>query len=171
MLEHELKFRVASFDEVESRLRELGCEPSPPAEEANLVFDDPPGSLARRGVLLRLRSSSAGVLLTVKTFVPDSSAKVRREHEGLLDCSLQEASAMLEALGYSAVCSYAKTRRTCRLGAASVCLDTLGFGRFVEVEAGSGEALFEAVDRLGFDPCDGTVLSYPALEREADADA
>jgi adenylate cyclase class 2 len=171
LLEFELKFRVVGFDAIESRLRDLGCEPSPADAEENVVFDDECGSLRARGILLRLRRNSAGLLLTVKSAVPHPLIKVRSEHEALLRCDLAEGAQILAILGYAPVYTYEKTRSTCSLGGAAICLDSLRFGCFVEIEAPSEKSLLEAARHLGLDPASGTGLSYADLEREADADA
>lgn len=171
MLECELKFRVPDFAPIEAALLELGCSLSGPDQEVNLVFDDPGRRLRARGALLRLRECEAGLLLTVKSSIAHPSVKVREEHEAILGCSLDEGVEMLAALGFSPVYRYDKTRRSCRLRDATVCLDTLRFGRFVEIEAPSEESLIHVAVQLGLDPQTGIRLSYAALEREADADA
>jgi adenylate cyclase class 2 len=170
LLEFELKFRVGGFDAIEHRLRGLGCEPSPPDAEENFVFDDECGSLRARGILLRLRRNSAGLLLTVKSAVPHPLIKVRSEHETLLRCDLDEGARILAMLGYLPVYSYEKTRSACSLGGAAICLDSLHFGCFVEIEAPSEKSLMEAARQLGLDPASGTRLSYADLERDPDAD-
>jgi adenylate cyclase, class 2 len=169
LLEFELKFRVGGFDAIEDRLRGLGCEPSPPDAEENVVFDDERRSLRARGILLRLRRNGAGLLLTVKSAVPHPRIKVRNEHEALLRCDLEEGARILSVLGYEPVYSYEKTRSACSLGGATICLDSLHFGCFVEIEAPSERSLMEAASRLGLDPASGTRLSYADLEGDADA--
>jgi adenylate cyclase class 2 len=171
MLECELKFRVKDFDEVEESLVDLGCSLSEPDEETNLVFDTPRGALGASGTLLRLRKCSAGLLLTVKTTVAHPAVKVREEHEALLGCDIGGGVEILAALGFAPVYRYDKTRRICSLPDTTVCLDELRFGRYVEIEAPSEEALVRTAVRLGFDPAAGIRLSYAALEREADGDA
>jgi len=163
MLECELKFPVESFTAIERKLLELGCVAGPPVAERNLVFDSPDGPLRASGRLLRLREEPAGVLLTVKTPVEDDRAKVRREYETRLACGLEEASILLQALGYEVVFEYGKKRRSCRMFGAAVCLDELDFGRFVELEAEAPETLAEAASLLGLDARRGSALSYMAL--------
>lgn len=167
MLEMELKFKVEDFTEVERRLEELGIEPSPPVDEGNLVLDLMGGPLRKSDTLFRLRNAGDGTLLTVKKPLPATALKVRREKEAILDCTVDDALELFGLLGYGVVYRYHKIRRECRLGEATVCLDKLWFGRYVEIEAGSEDDVMEAVEALALDPQDGIRFSYAALEMDA----
>ncbi len=168
MLEMELKFRVDDFTDVERRLESMGIEPGKPVKENNLVLDLMGGALRQMDTLFRLRNCDGGTLVTVKRPLPATALKVRHEEEAVLECSQEEALSLFGLLGYGVVYSYEKTRRECRIGEAQVCLDELWFGRFVEIEAESEEAVMKAVDILGFDPDEGIRFSYAALEKDAE---
>lgn len=164
----ELKFRVDDFTDVERRLESMGIEPGKPVKENNLVLDLMGGALRQMDTLFRLRNCDGGTLVTVKRPLPATALKVRHEEEAVLECSQEEALSLFGLLGYGVVYSYEKTRRECRIGEAQVCLDELWFGRFVEIEAESEEAVMKAVDILGFDPEEGIRFSYAALEKDAE---
>lgn len=168
MLEIELKFRVKDFSDIEKRLDDMGIAPGNPVDEKNMVLDLMGGSLRKNDVLLRLRNTEKGTLLTVKKPLPATALKVRMEKEAILDCSSEDALELLGLLGYGVVYRYDKIRRECRLGEAQVCLDELWFGRFVEIEACSEDALMDAIDRLGLIPEEGIRFSYAALEKNAE---
>ncbi len=168
MLEMELKFRVDDFQEVEKRLEELGAEMKEPVEEENLVLDVMGGELGKKDILFRLRNSGSDTLVTVKKPLPSTALKVRRERESLLRCSQEEAVKLFELLGYGVVYRYSKVRMECVLGESTVCLDELWFGKFIEIEASSEEAVLEAAGKLGLDVAQGIRFSYAALEREAE---
>lgn len=168
MLEMELKFRVDDFTDVEQRLESMGIVPGEPVRENNLVLDLMGGTLRQMDTLFRLRNCDRGTLVTVKRPLPATALKVRHEQEAVLECSQEEALSLFGLLGYGVVYSYEKTRRECRIGEAIVCLDELWFGRFVEIEAESEEAVMKAVDILGFDPEEGIRFSYAALEKDAE---
>lgn len=170
MLEMELKFRVQGFGRIEQRLHQLGVEPGPAADEKNLVLDLMGGPLGRTDTLFRLRNREGGTLVTVKKPLPATALKVRQEVEILMQCTQEKALELFGLLGYGVVYSYCKTRRECRLGEATVCLDSLWFGDFVEIEASSEDGVLEAAGMLGFDPLEGIRFSYAALEREAELD-
>ncbi len=163
MLEVELKFPVESFEEMEERLAGLGCAPGEPQDERNMLLDLHGAPLASRDIVFRLRNHPGGTLLTVKTPLPATGLKVRREREAVMDVPPERALELFSLIGYGVVTEYRKRRRECRLEAVTVCLDELDIGRFVELEAGSGEELRRAAELLGLDPSDGTRLSYPAL--------
>lgn len=167
MLEMELKFRVEDHAEVERRLSDLGILPGEAVEENNLVLDRMGGPLGKSDLLFRLRNHEKGTLVTVKKPLPATALKVRQEKEAVLDCSQEEALEIFGLLGYGVVYRYRKTRRECRLGEAAVCLDSLWFGHFVEIEAASEDAVLNAAEQLGLDPGLGIRFSYAALERDA----
>ncbi|NOQ23341.1 MAG: CYTH domain-containing protein [Candidatus Aegiribacteria sp.] len=168
MLEMELKFRVDDFRDVERHLKSIGIEPGDPVRENNLVLDLMGGPLGKMDTLFRLRNCERGTLVTVKKPIPATALKVRHEQEAVLECSQEDALKLFGLLGYGVVYSYEKTRRECRIGKALICLDELWFGRFVEIEAESEEAVMKAVDALGFDPEEGIRFSYAALEKDAE---
>jgi predicted adenylyl cyclase CyaB len=164
----ELKFKVDDFQKVEQRLESMGVEPGNAVRENNLVLDLMGGPLRKTDTLFRLRNCEKGTLVTIKRPLPATVLKVRHEEEAVLECSQEEALKLFKLLGYGVVYRYEKTRRECRIGEATICLDELWFDRFVEIEAESEEAVMKAVDELGFDPAEGIRFSYAALERDAE---
>ncbi len=164
----ELKFKVNDFHDVELYLAKHGVSPGDPVKENNLVLDMMGGPLRKMDTLFRLRNCAGGTLVTVKKPLPATALKVRHEQEAVLECSQEEALKLFALLGYGVVYRYEKTRRECRIGDALICLDELWFGRFVEIEAQSEEAVMKAVEVLGFDPEDGIRFSYAALEKDAE---
>ena len=168
MLEMELKFRVESFREIEEKLEELGVQLSGPSNEKNMILDRMGSPLRKEDTLFRLRNCPKGTLVTVKKPLPATALKVRREREAVLDCNLEDALKLFRLLGYDVTYEYEKTRSQCRLKDATVCLDRLWFGSYVEVEAQSEDALEEALEMLGLDSKEGIRFSYPALETQAE---
>jgi|DewCreStandDraft_1066081.scaffolds.fasta_scaffold00588_14 adenylate cyclase class 2 len=155
--EIEIKFAVDDFGPVRARLQTLGARNGHRVFEDNLVFDDAQGSLRARGLLLRLRRAER-ITLTVKVPQPDPRFKVREEIEVTLD-DFDRARQLLETLGFRPVQRYQKVRETWRLGAVTVALDALPFGRFVELE-GPPAALEQVVQALGFRLEQGLRQSY-----------
>jgi adenylate cyclase, class 2 len=164
----ELKFRVDDFDDVENRLKKAGFEPGEPVEEKNLVLDMMGAPLGRMDTLFRLRNCAEGTLVTVKKPLPATALKVRMEQEAVLECTQDEALKLFELLGYGVAYRYDKTRRECRIGDATVCLDELWFGKFVEIESDSEDGVMSAAELLGFDRGEGIRFSYAALEKDAE---
>lgn len=166
-LEKELKYREADHGAVRDRLQAEGALRIGRWFESNIVFDTPGRDLKAAGKLLRLRRKGDSAVLTVK--VPPGKGesdvvKVFEEHEtpvgdfeAMRDC--------LEALGYRVAFAYEKVREKWRLGGCAVCLDTLPFGNFAEVE-GDEEGIEACAKRIGLDVCEACLLTYHALNLE-----
>lgn len=164
--EVEIKYKVSSFSDVRERLREDGALLLiPETGEVNSVYDLSDGSLLAEGRLLRLREYQGSVLLTVKETCLPGPVKQRKEHQSGLSVSFREAEEMLQALGYFPVYSYEKRREIWRYeNNVHVCLDTLYFGCFVEIEADTVKKVLDTGESLGFDRRDGIAESYHQLE-------
>ena len=163
--EVELKFQVTDFDAIRKILKDSGAVRTVMENhERNTVFDRPDSSLKRSGVLLRLRKFCNEVILTVKEPGLPGPMKNRKEHETKLSVSFNDAQNLLKVLGYNAVYRYEKTREVWSTTSASVCLDKLHFGSFVEIEANSTEGVKAAAELLGFDLSTGLRESYRNLE-------
>ena len=164
--EVELKYPVKDFTEIREKLRQSGAELyCEAAAEKNTVYDLPDGSLRHSGTLLRLREFRDAVILTVKEPGPPGAMKIRLEHEAVLSIHLDEAKEMLKALNYSPAFHYEKTREMWHLAEKThICLDTLFFGKFVEIEADSQLMVSNVSRILGLDPQKGLNLSYRKLQ-------
>jgi adenylate cyclase class 2 len=164
--EVELKFRVTDLGTVREALAVAGAFLAHAEHrERNTVFDDPEGSLKSRGILLRVREYGDLVTLTVKEPLLPGGMKSRIEHQSNLDVPFEEAESMFLALGYLPVYRYGKEREIWNLAGTHVCLDTLPYGCFVEIEADSREKVLGCAEILGFKPEAGLSLSYAQLEK------
>ncbi|MBD3369790.1 CYTH domain-containing protein [Candidatus Fermentibacteria bacterium] len=162
-METELKFEVTDPGSLRARLGQLGVVLGEEVPEDNRLYDTPSAGLRERGLMLRLRSTPERLLLTVKKTLPGNRAKVRREEEVELGCSLREAERLLALLGLVRRFRYEKVRSSGNLGEVVVCLDRLDIGCFLEIEARSEKEVLEAAAILGFDPGSGITDSYPGL--------
>lgn len=164
--EYELKFMVDGFDDLVQVFRTAGALFIDSRDEENILFDTPAGTLKAGGVLLRLRQQGPLVTMTVKRRITADGVKGREEHETTLGAGLPEAEALLEALGYTRVGEYRKHRETWRLPCGvRACLDTLSFGRFLELEGDTPGEVLTAAARLGFAPEEGLTEGYPGLQK------
>lgn len=162
--EVELKFRLENPGEMVSRLEGLGCRPGPPVEEVSFLLDAGDGSLVDSGRTLRVRRSGDRVFLTAKGPRRGSGpAKDRTELEVEVASGVRSLLALLGLVGLRPGLSYRRQRRTCNLRGTTVCLDTMDFGTYMEIEAGSPRELGAACRLLGLDPEDGEERSYPEL--------
>jgi adenylate cyclase class 2 len=172
--EVEIKFRVSDEQALRDRLATAGAQYQGKYYEENYFCDDPAGHLKASDRLLRLRRSTSADgpqatavehRLTYKEPVPDPRFKVRNEVE-IIVSDLDGMRLVLERLGFQCRHGYDKEREMWQLWDVLVTLDTLSFGRFVELE-GPPEAIDQVAVRLGFDPSQGITRSYLSLASEA----
>ncbi len=149
-LEIELKFLVEGVAGMRRRLAAAGPSDDGRCFEINYRYDDPDGSLLRRGMLLRLRRDrSARVTVKLPHTGGDPRFKIYRE----LEVEVSDPVAMdriLSAVGFLRVQIYEKWRETFRVDDALVCLDELPYGAFLEIE-GPPASIRRLSARLGLD--------------------
>jgi adenylate cyclase, class 2 len=152
-LEIEVKFYVPDIDAIRARIRSLGAEPKGGGFESNIRFDDEKMRLTEAKKLLRLRQD-ARCRLTVKSPPDDpgdadTEFKIFRELE--VDVSdFRTMTAMLAQLGFYPRQIYEKQRETYLYGHTELCLDTLPFGHFLEIE-GEKDDIRKAAKAIGLD--------------------
>ncbi len=148
-LEIELKFYVAHFAVIRARLDCLGAACTAPRTfEHNVRYETGDNRLLKNRCLLRLRKDRQA-RLTFKSPPPatDPRFKIYRELEVCLD-DFDTMDAILEALGFFRRQIYEKWRETWQLDETTVCLDSMPFGNFVEIE-GAPEPIMRMVYDLG----------------------
>lgn len=165
--EVEVKYSEISHSTLRDALSRAGGERAGCSFESNIVFDTPDGDLRRRGMLLRVRRAWGRCKLTLKT-PPDGEVpeafKVWNEYETFIeDCD--SLGAIIIALGYPEAFRYEKIREKWRLGGTVVCLDTLPFGEFVEIE-GEEAAIRDVSARLALDFENSSTATYHELHQE-----
>lgn len=146
--EIEVKFHLPDPNVLRERLLASGAPSQGKVLESNIRFDTPDDRLARAGALLRLRRDRQAIL-TYKSRPQemDSEFKVHRELETPVG-DHDTTRRILEALGFQAVQIYEKYRETFHFDQAVICLDTMPFGDFLEIE-GEREAIRELAQRFG----------------------
>jgi len=133
-LEIEVKFPVDETGALHRAITALGCQSRGRVFETNFCYDDENSSLMRKKALLRLRNDTRATL-TFKS-VPgteDPRFKVLREMEVNID-SFDTMAGILEAIGFHRTQVYEKWRETFACRGTELCLDTLPFGTFLEIE-------------------------------------
>jgi adenylate cyclase class 2 len=149
-IEIEVKFHLAAVEKIRRGIVSLGAHSTGRVFENNYRFDTPGETLRRQAALLRLRQDSRCTVTykaTLKT--SDKEFKARRE----LEVEVSDFSIMnriIEALGFKRVQVYEKYRETFVLGDSTLCLDTMPFGDFLEIE-GSRTAIRELARQLGME--------------------
>ncbi len=165
-LEIEIKYLNVDHDALRRRLHELGGQPLGGGFESNVVYDDPARSLKASGTLLRLREVNSRYTLTLKRAakVASSAAKIYEESETevLNAPALRE---ILAGLGYAPALRYEKIRESWSLLGCEVCLDTLPFGHFAEIEGPEAD-IAACAQALGLPQADASKATYHELNRQ-----
>jgi adenylate cyclase class 2 len=163
MIEIEVKVRIGTPADVESRLRALGAYPeSPRTLEDDTLFDFPDRRFTKVGSLIRLRDREDSAFLTYKEEVKTSMrAKVRKELETGLS-ELDDARGILDALGLVPIWRYQKYRASFRLGGLHALVDELPIGNFLELE-GPKEEIDRWAGALGLSEDKFLLESYREL--------
>jgi len=146
--EIEIKYRLTDPDAPRRRLLDLGLVSTGRVFERNIRFEDAANSLIDRKALLRLRQDRHNTL-TYKQAAPagDNRFKIYREIETRVD-DFEATRRILESLGFSPCQIYEKYRETFTTDGAVICLDTMPYGDFLEIE-GDKRQILELSDRLG----------------------
>jgi adenylate cyclase class 2 len=167
-LEIEIKYLDVDHDDLRRRLTDLNAYRVGRWFESNVVFDDAARSLKASGTLLRLRERTGRVVLTLKRAsgeTTSANAKIYEETE----TDVADATRMREilaGLGYIPALRYEKIREKWSHLDCEICLDTLPFGDFVEIE-GSEQAIDACSEALGLERGKASTATYHELNRQA----
>jgi adenylate cyclase, class 2 len=165
-LEIEVKYLDVDHAALRLRLADRGAQLMGRWFESNLVFDDARRSLKASGTLLRLREKPGRCVLTLKRATDAAvalNAKVYEETETDVSDPANTRE-ILAGLGYTSALRYEKVREKWSLLGCEVCLDTLPFGLFVEIE-GSGEGITACSEALGLSGHKASTATYHELNR------
>ncbi|MGE4263830.1 MAG: class IV adenylate cyclase [Desulfovibrio sp.] len=164
-LETEIKFLNVDHEDLRKRLVGLGAHFLSRGFEANVVYDDASRNLLARGTLLRLREQNNRFLLTLKTASTQGSALAKVYDEAETEVLNAPATReLLAGLGYLPVLRYEKVREKWRLQGCEICLDTLPFGSFAEIE-GCEQDILACAKALGLPQSAASKATYHDLNR------
>ena len=161
-IETEVKFNLSDVQSVRERIMELGADVKNRVFETNMRFDDVHESLFRNKSLLRLRRDAKNTL-TYKSepAIKDDQFKTFRE----LEVQVSDFTTMkliLEHLGFHQAQIYEKWRETFIFNDTILCLDTMPFGDFLEIE-GKKEYIKAAASKIGLQWEKRITLNYLAI--------
>jgi adenylate cyclase, class 2 len=148
-LEIEVKFFLSDPDDLRNRLLDRGARCIRPRTfETNVCYETADNRLQKSNCLLRLRKDP-GTTLAFKSSPAESDPrfKVYRELEVRVN-DFATMDAVLQSLGFFRRQSYEKWREIWRHNHATVCLDTLPFGCFLEIE-GDADQIITITHDLG----------------------
>lgn len=161
-LEIEVKFYLSDISAIRDCIIELGAENKGQVFETNIRFEDDGKNLIRNKSLLRLRKDTK-TTLTYKSEPrsKDNQYKIFRE----LEVEVSHFSTMkriLESLGFREEQRYEKRRETFILKDTLLCLDSMPYGDFLEIE-GSKEQIKKLALQIGMRWEKRIVLNYLAI--------
>ena len=161
-IETEVKFNLSDVQSVRERIMELGADVKNRVFETNMRFDDVHESLLRNKSLLRLRRDAKN-RLTYKSepAIKDDQFKTFRE----LEVQVSDFTTMkliLEHLGFHQAQIYEKWRETFIFNDTILCLDTMPFGDFLEIE-GKKKYIKAAASKIGLQWGKRITLNYLAI--------
>jgi len=150
------------MDRIRDRIIELGAVSRGRAFETNVRFDDADNSLIQKKSLLRLRQDKK-IILTFKSETPfkDDQFKILRELEVEVSDFITTKH-ILESLGFREEQVYEKWRETFVLHSANLCLDTMPYGNFIEIE-GQKEDIKKLASQIGLKWEKRILLNYLAI--------
>ena len=148
-LEIEIKYHLERPEPVRDRILALGGTTLGRYFETNIRFEDKAHQLIKNRCLLRLRKDRKTTLTyKSKPLNADPEFKVFQELEVEID-DFTTMRRLLESIGFHKEQMYEKWRETFRIGDATLCIDEMPFGVFLEIE-GRRSDIRKWVDRLGF---------------------
>ena len=157
--EIEVKFLLLDRETIRQRILASGVPSDGRVFESNIRFDTPGEDLYRSGALLRLRQDHRAILTHKSRSVEkDPEFKVHRELEVVVS-DHDTMRRILEALGFKAVQWYEKYRETFHFDRAVICLDTMPFGEFIEIE-GEKETIRDLAKQLSLNWENRILLNY-----------
>ena len=161
-LETEVKFYLPNIDSIRTRLIDLGAVFKHRTFETNIRFEDPEKSLIKKRSLLRLRKDKK-ITLTFKSEPPfkDDQFKILKEFE----VEVSDFDAMehiLKSLGFKEEQVYEKWREIYVFGDTHLCLDTMPYGDFLEIE-GTKESIQQLALKIGLLWEKRILLNYLAI--------
>jgi adenylate cyclase class 2 len=168
-VEIEAKMSVPDLEPVRARLRELNAEATGRTLETNTFFDTEDRSLLAADEGLRLRrnlnaeTNADEHIVTYKGPRQHGQLKSRDEIEVTVGSS-EDATQLLERLGFVRMLSFEKRRESWKLGGCKVELDELPYlGTFVEVEGPDDRSVLAVREQLGLADRPMVRSSYIAL--------
>lgn len=134
-MEHEAKFILFDSREIRSKIVALNGYSDGRFFETNVCYEDEKNNLTQKKSILRLRQDRKA-WLTHKSPPTEANREVKTMNE--IEVSVSDFESMdqiLIAVGFHQAQVYEKWRETFILDNAKLCLDTMPFGDFLEIES------------------------------------
>ena len=161
-IETEVKFHITNIQAVRSTILDLGADSRGKVFETNLRYENKNNDLIKSKSLLRLRKDTK-TTLTFKSRLKSEDNEFKSLRELEVEVSdFDRMKLILEALGFHKEQIYEKYRETLILKGTILCIDTMPFGNFLEIE-GEKEAITDLAKKIGLDWFERIILNYLEL--------
>ena len=150
MIEVEVKARINSFKEMETRLEELGAVRAKTEFQQDIYFQSPIVDFAKTDEALRIRTTDNDIFITYKGPKLNKKAKTRKEVEMAIE-SAEKAADIFAEIGFRPARTVRKHRQYYRYGSFEISLDDVeGLPPYMEIEIAlnDGEDYAEAQDKI-----------------------
>ena len=134
MIEVEVKARIDNFDEMESRLNNIGAVKSKTEFQEDIYFASPIVDSAKTDEALRIRTTDNDIFITYKGPKLNSEAKTRKEVEMNIE-SAEKAKDIFEEIGFKEARTVRKSRQYYTYENFEISLDDVeGLPPYMEIE-------------------------------------
>lgn len=159
MIEVEIKYSVLRLPDIRDRLVHLGACSRGEVFEQNIRFEDPDHSLIQNRSLLRLRKDRQNKLtFKYPSAEQNDQFKILNELEVEVD-NFETMQKILTRIGFIPAQIYEKRRETFELEDLLLCIDTMPYGVFLEIE-GKKDHIRTAAEKLGLDWSKRILINY-----------
>ena len=161
-IETEVKFYIPNIKSIRSTILDLGADSKGRAFETNLRYENKNNDLIKSKSLLRLRKDTK-TTLTFKSRLENEDNEFKSLRELEVEVSdFNRMKLILKALGFHKEQIYEKYRETLILNGTTLCIDTMPFGNFLEIE-GEKQAITALAKKIGLDWSKRIILNYLEL--------
>ena len=134
MIEVEVKARINSFKEMETRLEELGAVKAKTEFQEDIYFQSPIVDFAKTDEALRIRTTDSDVFITYKGPKLNKNAKTRKEVEMGIE-SAEKAADIFAEIGFRPARTVRKHRQYYQYESFEISLDDVeGLPPYMEIE-------------------------------------
>jgi adenylate cyclase class 2 len=172
MREIEIKMRLKDLENLEKKLKEIGCILSDPISQHDVIY-------SLKSITEEFEKSKEGdIIIRIRHLKDTAQLNLKQQKSGEMDNleyetevkDPEEMQKILLTLGWSPVIEVKKLRRKGKLGSYEICLDRVeGLGTFVELEKLTSddadheevkEELFKKLESFGLSRKDEETMGY-----------
>lgn len=159
--EIEVKFKINKGENITRKLLKLGG--SLKSEYRQKTYGFFSNDSIEKGIFPRIRTESGKYVLTVKVRPKKKTSYFERREYSIEINDEKDGIEILRLLGFNKIRVFSKKRQEWMFPKVSICLDTLYFGKFLEIE-GPKKDIEEMIKLLELEKRERITKAYLALE-------